>query len=64
MDHILDDLGDGVTNIVSPVSICMVLTIAMVRLLNPEGSESRDAVVIANLYYKENVRNGKITSLA
>lgn len=56
----LDELGDGVTNIVSPVSICMVLTIAMVRLLNPEGKDGADTVAIASLYYKEDVSAGRL----
>lgn len=32
---VLDDLGEEVTGIVSPVSICMALTVALVRILNP-----------------------------
>ena len=53
---ILDDLGAEVTGIVSPVSICMALTVVLVRTLNPEGESDPSAVAIANLYYKEKVR--------
>ena len=56
MELFMEDLGDGVINIVSPVTICMVLTICMVRLLNPEGAEGNDTVAIASLYYKEQVK--------
>lgn len=50
---ILDDLGQEVTGIVAPVSICMFLTIVLVRLLNPEGNSNPSAVAIAQTYYKE-----------
>jgi len=50
---ILDDLGEEVTGIVAPVSICMALTVALVRLLNPDGSSGSSAVYIASVYYNE-----------
>ena len=52
---ILDDLGAEVTGIVSPVSICMAFTVALVRILNPEGVADPTAVAIANVYYHEQV---------
>ena len=52
---ILDDLGAEVTGIVSPVSICMALTVVLVRVLNPEGTADPNAVAIANIYYHEQV---------
>jgi presenilin 1 len=54
MTHsILDDLGEEVTGIVSPVSICMALTVVLVRLLNPEGESDSSAVYIAQAFYSE-----------
>ena len=50
---ILDDLGHEVTGIVAPVSICMFLTVVLVRLLNPEGVSNPSAVAIAQTYYRE-----------
>lgn len=48
--------GEEVTGIMAPVSICMALTVALVRILNPEGSaSSSNSVVIASLAYDENV---------
>eukprot|EP00891_Asterochloris_glomerata_P002404 jgi/Astpho2/2404/e_gw1.00044.70.1_t len=34
---VLEDLGEELTGIVSPVSLCMALTVALVRVLNPDG---------------------------
>jgi presenilin 1 len=56
---ILDDLGQEVTGIVAPVSICMFLTIVLVRLLNPEGNSNPSAVAIAQTYYKEQVSDSR-----
>ena len=53
---ILDDLGQEVTGIVAPVSICMFLTVLLVRLLNPDGISNPSAVAIAQTFYKEQVR--------
>lgn len=52
---ILDDLGQEVTGIVAPVSLCMLLTVVLVRLLNPEGTVSSSAIAIAQTFYKEQV---------
>ena len=52
---ILDDLGQEVTGIVAPVSICMFLTVLLVRLLNPDGISNPSAVAIAQTFYKEQV---------
>jgi len=53
---ILDDLGEEVTGVTAPVTICMALTVVLVRLLNPEGSADTSAVRLASLYYREQVR--------
>ena len=52
---LLDDLGEEVTGIVAPVSICMALTVALVRLLNPEGRSDSKAVYLASAFYAEEV---------
>lgn len=52
---ILDDLGEEVTGIVSPVSLCMALTVALVRMLNPNGDSSGNTTSFASAYYKEQV---------
>eukprot|EP00887_Chlorella_sp_A99_P001007 scaffold5.g1007.t1 len=51
---VLDDLGEEVTGIVAPVSICMALTVALVHILNPDGSSDTNAVFLASSYYTEN----------
>lgn len=50
---VLDDLGEEVTGIVAPVSLCMALTVALVRILNPSGSSNSNAVFIASAFYTE-----------
>ena len=56
MGHsILDDLGQEVTGIVSPVTICMFLTVCLVRVLNPDGTSNPSAVAIAQIYHQEKV---------
>lgn len=52
---ILDDLGEEVTGIVSPVSICMAITVLLVRVLNPEGVSSSNTVYLASIAYDESV---------
>eukprot|EP01025_Chloroclados_australasicus_P038691 TRINITY_DN39938_c0_g1_i2.p1 TRINITY_DN39938_c0_g1~~TRINITY_DN39938_c0_g1_i2.p1 ORF type:complete len:524 (+),score=93.78 TRINITY_DN39938_c0_g1_i2:873-2444(+) len=52
-NSILTKLGNEVTNIVTPVTICMVLTVILVRLLNPKGESGSSAVLIATTVYKE-----------
>ena len=56
MESVLDRLGEEVTGIVSPVSLCMALTVGLVRLLNPTGDAAGSSVYIASAYYKEQVR--------
>lgn len=49
----LDDLGAEVTGIAAPVSICMALTVALVKVLNPQGKSNSGAVFLASAYYQE-----------
>ncbi|GLC33671.1 hypothetical protein PLESTM_000098700 [Pleodorina starrii] len=51
---LLDDLGEEVTGIMAPVSLCMAVTVLLVRLLNPEGASSSNSVLIASIAYQEN----------
>lgn len=53
MRSVLDDLGEEVTGIVAPVSLCMALTVALVRTLNPDGASDSGAVFLASAYYTE-----------
>ena len=54
MGHsVLDDLGAEVTGIAAPVSICMALTVALVKTINPNGSSNSGAVFLASAYYQE-----------
>ena len=55
VESVLDRLGEEVTGIVSPVSLCMALTVGLVRLLNPTGDAAGRSVSIASAYYKEQV---------
>ncbi|MEW5297730.1 MAG: hypothetical protein WDW36_000915 [Sanguina aurantia] len=51
---ILTDLGAEITGIISPVSVCMAVTVLLVRLLNPDGSASPSStMVIASIAYSE-----------
>lgn len=50
---ILESTGEEVTAIITPVSICMALTVALVKILNPTGISSHRAVSIASIYYSE-----------
>lgn len=56
VESVLDRLGEEVTGIVSPVSLCMALTVGLVRLLNPTGDAAGSSMYIASAYYKEQVR--------
>ena len=51
---VLDDLGEEITGIAWPVSICMAITIFLVRVLNPTGQSSASTVFIASAAYNEN----------
>lgn len=53
----LDTLGREVTSIVTPVSICMALTVMLVRILNPDGKSNDRTVAIATAFYHEEVCN-------
>ena len=47
---VLGDLGEEITGIVTPVSICMALTVLLVKALNPDGADAdASTVVIASL---------------
>lgn len=68
---VLDDLGAEVTGIAYPVSLCMAITIFLVRLLHTkDDDEAVRSVVIAEVI-KESVRSpvvwsqsGKRTSMS
>ena len=60
---ILDDFGEEVTGIVYPVSVCMVITVALVRVLNPEGASDSGAVYLASAYYTERESDSAGTKL-
>lgn len=53
LKSVLDALGEEVTGIVAPVSLCMALTVALVRILNPDGASDSNAVFLASAYYTE-----------
>lgn len=53
---VLDDLGEEITGIVAPVSICMALVVVLVKALNPEGMADTSSVAIATIAYQEKVR--------
>eukprot|EP00892_Ulva_mutabilis_P003685 jgi/Ulvmu1/1689/UM115_0018.1 len=50
---ILDDLGAEVTGIAFPVSLCMAITIALVRLLHRDDDDGGTTVAIAEAVYTE-----------
>ena len=52
---VLDDLGAEVTGIAFPVSVCMAITVALVRLLHGDG-EDQERVFIGEAIYGEKVR--------
>lgn len=49
----MDNLGEGVTGVCFPVSVCMLLTVFLVKTLNPVGRSNAGAVYIASIYYHE-----------
>ena len=51
---VLDDLGEEITGVAWPVSICMMVTVFLVRVLNPTGASSSSTVFIASAAYNEN----------
>lgn len=52
---ILDDLGAEVTGIAFPVSLCMAITVALVRLLHRDDGSEGTTVAIAEAVYTERV---------
>ncbi len=54
---ILEDLGEEITAIITPVSICMALTVMLVKTLNPTGASDVHSVFIASAFYTEQVRS-------
>lgn len=53
MESILDDLGSQIIAIVTPVSICMLLVVLMVRGLTPKGSDEVGPVIGALVYHEQ-----------
>ena len=53
---VLDGIGEEVTRVALPVSICMLLTAFFVKILNPNDNSNSNAVYIASIYYQEKVR--------
>ncbi|KAF5831859.1 Presenilin-domain-containing protein [Dunaliella salina] len=58
---VLQDLGAGLTGILSPVSICMGLTVVLVRLLNPDGKSGSAALRFASIAYSEDPTDSEST---
>lgn len=54
-ESVLDGIGEEVTRVALPVSICMLITVFLVTTLNPAGDSNSNAVYIASIYYQENV---------
>lgn len=52
---VLDDLGEEITGIVAPVSICMALVVLLVKVLNPDGNGDATSVAMATVAYHEQV---------
>ncbi len=50
---VLDDLGEELTGIAAPVSICMAIVVLLVRILNPNGESNSSTVFIASVAYRE-----------
>ena len=57
---ILDDFGEEITAIITPVSICMALTVMLVKVLNPTGSSDAHSVFIASAFYTEQASNSPL----
>jgi hypothetical protein len=53
---VLDDLGAEVTGIAFPVSVCMALTVGLVRILTG-GDDDEGRVIIGEAIYGEKVLN-------
>lgn len=50
---VIDGLGDEITSIVTPVSICMFIVVCLVHGLTPHGSDSGASPFIATSFYHE-----------
>ncbi|GFH17079.1 uncharacterized protein HaLaN_13627, partial [Haematococcus lacustris] len=63
---VLDTLGEEVTGIVAPVSLCMLITVILVRILNPDGSSSASgsSIIIASVAYNENPNDSASTKFS
>ena len=55
-ESIIDDLGREVTAILGPVTLCIAITVVLVRVLNPAGSTNPTAFGLATAFYSESVR--------
>ena len=42
--------------IVTPVTLCMAITVLLVRILNPDGASNSNTMRLATAYYDEKVR--------
>lgn len=61
---VLDDLGEEVTGILAPVSLCMAMTVALVKVLNPSGDSDSQNVAVATAYYEEEDDDSTSTKLS
>lgn len=61
---VLMDLGEEITGIVGPVSLCMMMTACLVKTLNPDGRSNRQAVYLATAFYAEQVRISRFKAMA
>lgn len=52
---VLITLGQEVTRVIFPVSLCMLVTVVLLRILNPQGNSNSNAVYLASIYYDEKV---------
>jgi presenilin 1 len=52
---VLDDLGAEVTGIAAPVSLCMAITIFLVRVLRRDDDDDGQKIVLAEAIYSEKV---------
>lgn len=53
VNGILDNLGEEVTGVMAPVTICIATIVFLVRSLNPDGAD-RSSGTAATLAYREN----------
>ncbi|KAK9867147.1 hypothetical protein WJX84_008748 [Apatococcus fuscideae] len=60
---VLDELGQEITGIVAPVTICMALTVLLVKALNPDGSDTSVSVYFAQAFYAEKEGDSTATKL-